>query len=648
MFKDKRKILGSILGSLMFLVVILALTYAFYIWRGDNTLVTFNINDSYSYCEVGEERTFEGIGPVLDYRDGIYQTFVVNNAGNSDTTFSLTLEITSIDEALLSESFQYKLVADTSGGSNNCADLSNNNCVEIGTGNFANFRVGANTLFSSVSLASHSRYQYYLFLYIDGNMENDTAMRNCSMTAILDICEVVVFLDYNGGSGETEFLKVTSNYAGLPTTATRNNTVVTYQTNGGSAISNDSISYTFDGWYFEQDFQNLVTESTVVGSNINHTLYAKWVASKSITLPSSTKEGYTFSGWYSDSELVNKVGNAGDVYNPEQSITLYAKWIAAAYKVTFDVNDGDAWTSSTCTGTGISFTSSSSSCTKPVTYSSTYGTMPTPTRTGYTFVGWYTSASGGTNITSSSTVSITAPQTLYAHWTDTKVVSNVSLYSGPTKTTYLSDESINTAGIQLTLTYESGNTEIIDGTSYVTGYTTNTDNSSNVRHVITIKYDTYTLTTTTYKNGWYGAAGSTYYYYKNQEKLTGGDHYLPNTNTSTISNYFYFNSDGTMLTGWRDVGSCPVNSNVSTCWSYYLENNSGNGNADNATSLGNAGFARGSQIRSNWAHVYNGVRYWWYYFDSNGIMLANKTTTINGSSYTFDADGHCTVGNGCG
>ena len=54
MFKDKRKILGSILGSLMFLVVILALTYAFYIWRGDNTLVTFNINDSYSYCEVGE------------------------------------------------------------------------------------------------------------------------------------------------------------------------------------------------------------------------------------------------------------------------------------------------------------------------------------------------------------------------------------------------------------------------------------------------------------------------------------------------------------------------------------------------------------------------------------------------------------------
>ena len=47
----------------------------------------------------------------------------------------------------------------------------------------------------------------------------------------------------------------------------------------------------------------------------------------------------------------------------------------------------------------------------------TYGTLPTPTRAGYTFDGWYTSATGGTKITSSTKVTATGNQTLYAHWT---------------------------------------------------------------------------------------------------------------------------------------------------------------------------------------------------------------------------------------
>jgi len=42
------------------------------------------------------------------------------------------------------------------------------------------------------------------------------------------------------------------------------------------------------------------------------------------------------------------------------------------------------------------------------------GSLPTPTRSGYTFDGWYTAASGGTKVTSTST--ITGNTTLYAHW----------------------------------------------------------------------------------------------------------------------------------------------------------------------------------------------------------------------------------------
>ena len=47
-----------------------------------------------------------------------------------------------------------------------------------------------------------------------------------------------------------------------------------------------------------------------------------------------------------------------------------------------------------------------------------YYTLPTaPTRTGYTFDGWYTSSSGGTKVTSSTLMTKTYSHTLYAHWT---------------------------------------------------------------------------------------------------------------------------------------------------------------------------------------------------------------------------------------
>ncbi|WP_165062503.1 InlB B-repeat-containing protein [Adlercreutzia sp. ZJ154] len=67
--------------------------------------------------------------------------------------------------------------------------------------------------------------------------------------------------------------------------------------------------------------------------------------------------------------------------------------------VTFDANGGSVSTSS-----------------KTVTFDSTYGTLPTPTRTGYTFAGWYTAASGGSQVTTTTKVTNANDHTLYAHW----------------------------------------------------------------------------------------------------------------------------------------------------------------------------------------------------------------------------------------
>jgi len=118
--------------------------------------------------------------------------------------------------------------------------------------------------------------------------------------------------------------------------------------------------------------------------------------------PVPTRTGYTFGGW--------KRGTSSDLwtdgwgtqpYTWGQDITITAQWTAKTYTVTFDKNASDASLSTTS---------------KTVTYNSTYGTLPTPTRAGYTFLGWYTAASGGSKVTSSTTVSNVSAHTLYAHW----------------------------------------------------------------------------------------------------------------------------------------------------------------------------------------------------------------------------------------
>lgn len=69
--------------------------------------------------------------------------------------------------------------------------------------------------------------------------------------------------------------------------------------------------------------------------------------------------------------------------------------------ITFDANGGNT----------------PSQTSKNVNFGTKFGTMPTTSRTGYTFNGWWTSKTGGTKITANSTMTFTKNTTLYAHWT---------------------------------------------------------------------------------------------------------------------------------------------------------------------------------------------------------------------------------------
>lgn len=130
----------------------------------------------------------------------------------------------------------------------------------------------------------------------------------------------------------------------------------------------------------------------------------KWYG-EALTLSTTkpTRTGYTFSKWNTASGGGGTNYNSGASYTANAAATLYAQWTANTYKVTFNANGG-----------------STSTASKNVTYASTYGTLPTPTRTGYTFAGWFTATSGGSQVTASTKVSITSAQTLYARWTANK------------------------------------------------------------------------------------------------------------------------------------------------------------------------------------------------------------------------------------
>ncbi len=101
-------------------------------------------------------------------------------------------------------------------------------------------------------------------------------------------------------------------------------------------------------------------------------------------LPEPSREGYTFITWAtidasSDEEVeIDSDSYVLNAYNHE----IYAKWEANTYTVTADANGGTIPTTDGWTGSG-------ETATKSVTYDQEYSTLPTPTREGYEFDGWY-------------------------------------------------------------------------------------------------------------------------------------------------------------------------------------------------------------------------------------------------------------------
>ena len=200
------------------------------------------------------------------------------------------------------------------------------------------------------------------------------------------------------------------------------------------------VGYAFAGWATNSTGSVVYTDgqsvtNLTVDHNVVVTLYAKWTVNEyTVTLDKQsgsggtasvtatygsampqitppTRTGYTFGGYYTETngngtQYYNASGASARNWDKTSATTLYAKWTANTYTVTFDMQGGSGGTTSVT-----------------ATYASAMPQITVPTRTNYTFGGYWSGANGsgtqyynasGTGVRTWDRVSAT---TLYAKWT---------------------------------------------------------------------------------------------------------------------------------------------------------------------------------------------------------------------------------------
>ena len=207
---------------------------------------------------------------------------------------------------------------------------------------------------------------------------------------------------------------------------------ITFDANGGTvnpASSSTNANYKldelpiptkgnsiFEDWYEEYYFYTPVTTNTQFSQNT--TIYAKWVPIYTITfdpkggtveptssttttgsvlaeLPIPTKENNVFDGWYTDNYYYSSQVTTSSKFS--ENTTIYAKWLPI-YTITFDPTGGTVEPTFGYTGIG----------------SKLEYTLPTPTKEGYSFEGWFTAETGGYEVTPNTV--FYENTTIYARW----------------------------------------------------------------------------------------------------------------------------------------------------------------------------------------------------------------------------------------
>ena len=160
-----------------------------------------------------------------------------------------------------------------------------------------------------------------------------------------------------------------------------------------------------DGFVNEEKYT--IEFNTHGGTAISH-IYKRFDGEELGNLPSTTKEHFTFDGWYATFEndtYSNPVTSSTVVHG---DMTLHAKWTPKqTCTVTLELNEGTGLTSPVIVDIGETYDPG------------------TPTKTDYTFEGWYTDSELNTPYDATVPIS-TSTLTLYAKWVHANYVAMVN------------------------------------------------------------------------------------------------------------------------------------------------------------------------------------------------------------------------------
>ena len=185
---------------------------------------------------------------------------------------------------------------------------------------------------------------------------------------------------YMSGALKVYHIKSDDSFEEIPATVSTVNNTISFRT--------DHFSY-----YAVAERHPIVTFHTDGAGEIDRQIIVRDNLAEKPADPQ--KKGYTFVGWKNGKEAWDFAKDTVKV-----DITLKAQWKPNAYTVTL-VADGADLEEDTVT----------------VTYTGKYSALPAVVqKPGYTFEGWYTAETGGTQITADTVMNTAADQTLYAHF----------------------------------------------------------------------------------------------------------------------------------------------------------------------------------------------------------------------------------------
>ena len=294
----------------------------------------------------------------------------------------------------------------------NCRKVVNISLTIDLDGGTGNNQAGSYERNTALELVSPSKEGYtftgWKIVSGDGSINNNVltlGIKDMKIKALYQLNEQKLNIDLDGGTGNNQAgsYKVGSNVTLIVPTKEGYDFSGWELISGNSILSGNTIAIGSEETTIKATWiKKVILTLNLDGGTITSNASGVYSRNTTITLGTPTKTGYDFSKWQitaGDSVLSGNKLTIGTT-----DTTVKAVYAAKKYTVTYNANGG------TVSGTS-----------KSVTYNAKYGTLPTPQRAGYSFLGWYTAKTGGSKITETTIVKITSNQTIYAQWKETLI-----------------------------------------------------------------------------------------------------------------------------------------------------------------------------------------------------------------------------------